>query len=231
MQLTRVLEILMSSDVIIKHILFDVADTLLHKPLLIPKVEKTLLQHGYVIPRPDIQRAHRAVREAITFPDRTDKEFYLGFNLRFLAVLGIMPSARIVEDIYLNCRELEWEPFDDVVALKSINMPIGIVSNWDVTLPQKLMLHGLDFFSPTLCSEAVGVAKPDLAFYCSAADCCGVLPEQILYIGDSISLDMEPSSAVGMQPVLLDRYGLSPHYSGYRISTLGELVDLPFDCF
>lgn len=213
----------------VSHLLFDVAETLLHKPLLIPKIAETLLSHGYNIPSTAILLAHRATREAMTFPDRTSREFYQTFNQRFLAVLGIQPTRDLVEDIFNNCRGLEWEPFNDVASLDLIDLPKGIVSNWDTTLPQKLAKHGLDFFSPLLCSEEFGYAKPAVELYREAARLCEKLPGQIAYIGDSISLDIVPAEKVGMRTILLDRHRLYPYYSGNCISSLRKLPALLLD--
>jgi FMN phosphatase YigB (HAD superfamily) len=48
-------------------------------------------------------------------------------------------------------------------------------------------------------------------------------PEEILYVGDSIKLDMEPASATGMNAVLIDRLNAFPGYRGIRINSFAEL--------
>ena len=77
-------------------------------------------------------------------------------------------------------------------------------------------------FSEIITSEESGCAKPDVLFYKTAIERLGVLPENILYVGDSVKLDMEPAIRVGMKTCLVDRNNSFPYYPE-RISTLHQL--------
>jgi FMN phosphatase YigB (HAD superfamily) len=71
-----------------------------------------------------------------------------------------------------------------------------------------------------------GIKKPDVAIYSLAIERARVVPERSVHVGDSISMDVEPASSVGMKAVLLDRTNRYPDAGGLRIDTLMELPPL-----
>lgn len=215
----------MSSERAIRQILFDVADTLLHKPALWETIRATLEDAGIAAELGAIGRAHRATRELLTVPDRTGRDFYLTFNARFLEVLGILPTDTLVEQIYLNCRSLPWAPFADTTAITELGIPVGVVSNWDSTLRERLQQHFSEIvFTPVVVSAEYGTAKPNPQIYLEAVRQTGLRPNEILFIGDSVRLDMVPAVQAGMTAVLVDRHGFYPAFNGIRIASL---MDLP----
>lgn len=217
----------MSSKRVIKHVLFDVADTLLHKPALLETIEGTLANVGLSLEMSAISRAHRATRELLTVPDRTGRDFYLTFNTRFLEVLGVLPTKELAEQIYLDCRSLPWAPFSDTASIKELGLPVGVVSNWNSTLRDQLQKYFPEqLFSPIVVSEEYGTAKPDQRIYREALHQTGLHPNEILFIGDSIRLDIVPAIQTGLTALLVDRYGLYPAYNGLRIASFTELPGL-----
>jgi HAD superfamily hydrolase (TIGR01549 family) len=100
---------------------------------------------------------------------------------------------------------LPWEKYKDTIFLKDLKLPLGIISNFNTTLKNKLD----DFFGPIFkdvyVSEEVGVSKPDVNFYKKAIESCSAKPEEILYIGDSIKLDLEPAASIGIRTLIVDR--------------------------
>ena len=64
----------------IKHIYFDVANTLLHKPIIWSKFASVLTRNGFEFNESDLQINHKLFSEFIKFPDRTDEKFYNYFN-------------------------------------------------------------------------------------------------------------------------------------------------------
>jgi FMN phosphatase YigB (HAD superfamily) len=103
---------------------------------------------------------------------------------------------------------------------------MGVLSNWDRQLGRRLeLLHPLRF-DPVIGSMHEGVAKPSPELFDVAIQRSGVRPHEILCVGDSLRLDIEPSQEAGMQAVLLDRIDAFPSYPGTRISSLAELPAL-----
>lgn len=205
-----------------KYILFDVAGTLLHKPSFYTTINEVLRQFGHVVDEKTIKYHHKILSESIFFPDRTSAEFYAKFNSELLYSVGIIPTTELLEAIFNSCSYLPWEPFEDTVFLKEINIPIGIISNFNATLREKLPAFFDVHFADVFVSEEMGVAKPSADFYAKALQQIGIDPKQIVYVGDSIKLDLEPALKLGIKALLIDREQYFPEQSN-SITTLSDL--------
>lgn len=208
-----------------KYLFFDAANTLIHKPDLFLRMEEVLDRHGYRIPGETIRRHHKFISESVLFPDRTDRAFYESFNAEFLFSLGIIPEKALLGDLFEACSYLPWKAFDDTAVLHEIDLPKGIVSNFNRQLGKTLEELFGNRFSNVVVSEEADLRKPDERFYRLALQSVDVAPEEIIYVGDSLKLDMQPALAVGMRAVLIDRDNLYPYYRD-RISSLSMLKNL-----
>ncbi len=207
-------------------VFFDVAHTLLHKPALYPAMQAVLRDHEIEVPLPELRARHRLLMEAMVFPDRTSREFYSEFNAYLLRALGVLPSEALLQNLFEACSYLPWLPFDDVRALQGIVLPMGILSNWDLTLKDRLpLVQGVEF-DWVLGSAEQNLRKPDPAFFERIVESTGLDPAQIVYIGDSIRLDIEPAIRLGLHAVLIDRDGIFPHANVPRIASLTALEAL-----
>src|SRR5688500_7347020 len=108
-------------------------------------------------------------------------------------------------------------------AVRAIDgVTIGIVSDWGSNLraivAQPDLDRLLDFVLP---SGAVGVAKPNPAFFRLALDAAGVRAEEALMVGDSYRADVRGAWSAGMDAVWLDRH------EGMNITPADE--PMPFD--
>ncbi|NMH29520.1 HAD family hydrolase [Flavobacterium silvaticum] len=205
-----------------KYLLLDVAGTLLHKPVFYEKVHEVLNGFGYEVPLETLKLRHKTLSEAIFFPDRTSADFYRTFNAEFMYSLGIVPSDLMLETLFTSCSYLPWEKFEDTKILETLNCPIGIISNFNSTLKDKLKSFFHVEFKDILVSEELGVAKPKAAFYQAAIDRIGLEPKDILYVGDSVKLDLEPAHKLGINAFLIDR----DNYFPAQPSRLGSLSEL-----
>ena len=174
----------------------------------------------------ELRVRHYFLLESIVFPDRTTPEFYNDFNSHLLRSLGVVPSTMLLHEMFTACTYLPWAPFDDVEALRRISLPKGILSNWDLSLKDKLTLVFDLQFDWILGSAEHGVRKPDIAFFERIVKETGLLPSQIAYVGDSMRLDIEPALALGLHAVLIDRDQLYPHATMSRILTFDALETL-----
>lgn len=119
-----------------------------------------------------------------------------------------------------------WRVFDDVFhtldALRARGARMGVLSNWDYRLPSLLEALELShYFDPVLVSALEGLAKPDPQFFLRACERVGLSPPEVLYVGDSAKLDLEPALALGMPACLIDRVGgAGPN----RIARLTEIL-------
>ena len=63
----------------------------------------------------------------------------------------------------------------------------------------------LDYFEDTYISMDIGYDKPDIRFYEEALRRCGLQPNEVLMIGDSMTTDILGAQAAGMDALFFDR--------------------------
>ncbi len=74
-------------------------------------------------------------------------------------------------------------------------------------------------------SHVVGVAKPDPAIFEHAAhEFGGIDRSRIVYVGDSVTIDVAAATAAGLRPVLLDPYDDHVGAPFERIRDVGDLL-------
>ncbi|MFD0962621.1 HAD family hydrolase [Pseudofulvibacter geojedonensis] len=208
----------------IKAVVFDAANTLIYKPEVYKAYLNVLVGSGFDIDMKKFMFHHKLISECVFFPDVTGEEFYKKFNSELLLSLGIIPKEQLLKDIFYACKNLPWEIYDDVAELKEIDLPLFVFSNFNKNLIKLLSsLLGVEFKAYAI-SEELGVAKPNEKFYKKAISLTGFQPEELLYIGDSIKLDMIPAKECNMNSVLIDREGF---YSNYNksIKSFQEIKD------
>jgi putative hydrolase of the HAD superfamily len=103
-----------------------------------------------------------------------------------------------------------WRIFPDVLpalaALRSANMRMGIISNWDERLrPLLRALHLSDYFEEIVISHEVGYAKPKRQIYQAALETLRLPASQILHMGDGRRENFEGARDAGFAALLLDR--------------------------
>ncbi|MDH6304444.1 HAD superfamily hydrolase (TIGR01509 family) [Parabacteroides sp. PF5-5] len=109
--------------------------------------------------------------------------------------------------------------------------PMVLVSNFYGNIEAVLKdFHLSGFFQSVVESSVVGVRKPDPAIFTLGVEQLGLLPEEIVVIGDSYDKDMEPAAKVGCQTVWLKGLGWS-EYTGQEtadaiIADFQELKEL-----
>jgi putative hydrolase of the HAD superfamily len=205
-----------------KYLLLDVAGTILYKPNLVTKIYETLSSFGYIISIDRLKYNHKLLSEVIKFPDRTNAEFYTSFNSELLYSLGIVPNEELLNAIFASCSYLPWEKFEDTKVLNEIEIPIGIISNFNSSLKDKLNEYFGPIFSDIFVSEEIGISKPSAEFYKKALDKININPKDILYIGDSFKLDLKPALEMGITCYVIDRDNIYPD-NATIIRSLSEL--------
>jgi putative hydrolase of the HAD superfamily len=206
----------------INYILFDAANTLIHKPLLWERFQNELKNFNHDIPLELLKKNHKLLSECLRFPDRTSRDFYQQFNSELLYSLGIIPEEELLDKIFQACTYLPWSKFEDTEILPSLQQSLGIVSNFNNSLKKTVEDMLGPVFKNIVVSENFGVAKPESKFYELALKEIDIDPSNILYIGDSIKLDIEPALKLGINAVLIDRDNTYPYFTN-RISSLKQL--------
>lgn len=102
-------------------------------------------------------------------------------------------------------------PYDDVLpgllSLKN-RVLLGSVSNGNADLQAIGLSH---HFKVSVAASQLGCAKPDAAIFHAACGELGVAPEDALYVGDDVLLDVQGAQQAGLRAVWLNRTGSSKH--------------------
>ena len=210
----------------LRFVFLDFADTLVEKRFLFETIASILDRAGQKIPVQSLRAAHKRARELVQFPPRTSKEFYLEFNARFLASLGMFPESFLVEEIFQECSALPWVACPDLASILNLPCEWGVLSNWDGSLPEKIA--SILGTTPKLVvgSSECGHVKPSPRIFLEGARRAGLDPSNVAYVGDSMVLDVVPALKAGCVPILLDRHDNFARYSGPKTDSLENLPTL-----
>lgn len=222
-------------------VFFDAGETLLRPYPSFPELlARALREAGHPVDPEEVRaRSHLVLdrfREAAdagelwtTSPERS-RAFWHGVYRSFLTELGIRPGDGLVDRIYGTFTDLgNYRLFEDVPPvlerLRSAGLALGVISNFEDWLERLLERLGvLSCFPVRVISGVEGIEKPDPRIFRLAAARAGVAPEASVYVGDHPELDIAPSAAVGMRPVLIDRRGRYPGFADApRITSMAEL--------
>lgn len=218
----------------IRAVLFDVGDTLI---LGHPKYWLwSILEAKGIAHQADPKRLPQAIQDAYAHysdhhmratDEATALSFWRAFHREIMNGIGLGAHADEVAD-YLKEHwqspqiwPLTPRTKEVLGELKSLGFKLGVVSNWDWTLPGVLRATGLaDFFDYVGVSALEGVAKPDPRFFQIVLSHLQVAPAQAIHVGDSED-DINGAKAAGVQPILFDPYKQNPH----AISNLAWVVE------
>jgi HAD superfamily hydrolase (TIGR01549 family) len=102
-------------------------------------------------------------------------------------------------------------PYDDVMpGLERLGQRVllGSISNGNADLRAIGMSH---HFKVSVAAHQLGCAKPDAAIFLAACDQLGVAPEDAVYVGDDVLLDVRGAQQAGLRAVWLNRTGSTRH--------------------
>jgi len=166
----------------------------------------------------------------------TQRGFWVGFYRQVLADLGHQDDGmRVAEALFAAFSDpAGYRLFDDVRpaldALAGRGVTLGVVSNFEPWLEDVLALQGIDrLFATVAISGKLGVAKPDPEIFRVALKEAGAEPEATVHVGDQPVNDVAAARAVGITPVLIDRFARHPDPDGaHRVEDLLGLVRLVY---
>ena len=94
-------------------------------------------------------------------------------------------------------------------ALRNKGYRLFAASNSFGHLQRSRLQHAgiLDYFEDTYISMDIGYDKPDIRFYQEALRRCGLQPNEVLMIGDSMTTDILGAQAAGLDALFFDRRG------------------------
>lgn len=122
--------------------------------------------------------------------------------------LGLEADGALLTDALLEA--LRFHPLAGVpealLELRALGLRLVVVSNWDVSLHERLAETGLSpLLDGAVASAEAGVAKPDPAIFARALEIAGVRAAEALHVGDSPVEDGDGARAAGIRAVLIGR--------------------------
>ena len=125
---------------------------------------------------------------------------------------------------------IDFALFDDVLstlkALKQRNFILGLLTNIAKDMASFCRKLGLEsYLDFVVTSKEAGADKPNPPIFLAALDKAGVNASEAVHVGDQYKLDVIGARAVGINPILIDRYDIHPEVSDCpRIHSLTELA-------
>lgn len=115
-------------------------------------------------------------------------------------------------------RRMQWDgvgltPYPDAISalrrLHEAGLRLGVLANQPASALEDLRRADLlPLLADVWLSDAVGLMKPDPAFFQLALDAWNLPPQRIAYVGDRPDNDVRPARALGLHTVLLK---VGPH--------------------
>ena len=162
-------------------------------------------------------------------------QIYINYDNLMLTEAGIKVTKELLLKIMKKGQQLfekiTFVLFDDVLptlrTLKGRKLIQGLLTNASkniISIHRKLDLEPyLDF---VVTPEEAGADKPKPAIFLAALERAGVSASEAVHIGDQYDLDIVGARAVGITPILIDRYNFYPEVTDCpRIHTLPEVVE------
>lgn len=113
------------------------------------------------------------------------------------------------------------ETLDILDWCRAQGLRMGVISDTSPSLDLTLEAAGIgDYFDCAICSDLVGVMKPDPAIYQTALDALGVTAEESVYV-DDYDVEADGARAMGFTAFHIDRS--RPGDGKWRINSLLEI--------
>ncbi len=137
---------------------------------------------------------------------------------------------KIIERVREQFKGATFALFDDVLstlkALKQQNFILGLLTNLTGDVVSICRQLGLEpYLSFVVTAEEAGADKPNPPIFLAALGKAGVNALEAVHVGDQYKLDVIGARAVGINPILIDRYDIYLEVSDCpRIHSLTELA-------
>jgi putative hydrolase of the HAD superfamily len=143
--------------------------------------------------------------------DARIEAYWRRYHGTLLDHLGVRDPAEVLDRILATQFAAgAWELYPDVEpmlrAVSEHRIQVGIISDWGSNLHGIITELGLDrSVDFVLASGAVGLSKPDPAFFAVALDRANVAAHEAIMVGDSYRADVRGAWSAGIDAVWLDR--------------------------
>jgi putative hydrolase of the HAD superfamily len=221
----------------VRAVLLDALGTLLRLEPPAPALRRELAARGAAV---DEATAGAAMRAEIAYYrahnlEGGNRAALAGLRRRCATVLrdALGEAGRTLEPEAVEVAllaALRFTAYPDVLPalrrLRDAGLRLVVVSNWDVSLHDRLAETGIAArVDGAIASAELGVAKPDAAIFAHALTMAGVGAGEAVHVGDSPDADVAGARAAGIEPVLIARPPAVPPAGPVR--TIASLAELP----
>ena len=175
--------------------------------------QHTVAEVMELYPREFVERMHEVTRSPLP-EGKSVEELTDVFKHAFRAAWGLthtlVPGARAVLE-----------------ALRGKGYRLFAASNSFGHLQRSRLEHAglLDMFEDTYISMDIGFDKPDIRFYETALSRCGLSPDEVLMVGDSMTTDILGARKAGLDTCFFARQATdSTEPATFSISRLEDLL-------
>ncbi len=139
-------------------------------------------------------------------------------------------SLKVMQRVREQFKGVTFALFDDVLStlkeLKQQNLTIGLLTNLDSDMVSICRGLGIEsYISFVVTAKEAGADKPSPPIFLAALDKAGVNASEAVHVGDQYKFDVIGARAVGINPILIDRYDMYPEVSDCpRIHSLTALA-------
>ncbi|WP_055524393.1 HAD family hydrolase [Streptomyces graminilatus] len=219
-------------------VLFDFSGTLFRVESTGSWLRAVLAERGLALPEPELTVTAQALEAAGALPggaspERLPEELSALWGIRDespeahrAAYTGLarqvpLPEPALYDALYeRHMTPAAWSPYADAAevlgGLKERGIPVGVVSNIGWDLRPVFREHGLDaHVDAYVLSYEHGVQKPDPRLFEVACDALGVVPQDVLMVGDDRRAD-GGAAALGCAVHFVDHLPVSRRPDGLR---------------
>ena len=207
-------------DVDVEGYVEDLAPYSTNGVLTVEKAHETLLES-----------LHTHISQNINYPTEEELAKFRRENARETAeALNLDAPTDVLAEVL--GRRLVFRPYPEseevIENLLELNIPLYVVSNWDVALERVLEELGwIRYFDGIVASAKVGSEKPERAIFEEALRLAGLAErrDRVVHVGNDPVSDVRGAVSAGIDAVLIDREG--DLEAPEAIATLPDLRGLP----
>jgi putative hydrolase of the HAD superfamily len=214
----------------LKAVVFDMDDTLIDWSRNEPNWEEIARDHMQGVYKYAVDQLHMSIEDEELFMkrmwDRILDDWAKASRTLMAPHIGTA-MVEVLNEMGANGTDIEmselldaygWGPLPGVAAfedalevlpdLKNRGLKVGLVTNAAQPIEMRereLKAYGLNDYIDEYCritAADVGYLKPHPEIFRRALDCLGAVPEQVVFVGDSVGADIVGAQGVGMKAVL-----------------------------
>ncbi len=222
---------------IIRSVMFDVGNTLLHMDY--EAVARIITSRALAVEADQVRTADNMARSAVKARSANRDEYWMWKMGPICEILGVpdhlVPSIaqRLGRENHATSRSLWRVPDPEahhvLELLGASGYRLAAVSNSDGRIKSHLAAFDLvQYMEFVVDSGVAGIEKPDPGIFEVATDKMGVAPCECVYVGDIYAVDVVGARAAGLNPVLYNQF--PPEEANcpviYRLGELPGVLEL-----